>query len=118
MFLVFVFKDPSPGEPPPRPPPDNSPGASAPEVIVPETEITDPAILAADAALTTQVEAALKANPDTKSLKIKVRVRDGAVRITGDVSGGGEKDHVSEVTKNVPGVKGLRNDITVHDNGN
>jgi osmotically-inducible protein OsmY len=61
------------------------------------------------------VLAALHANPTTSPLKISVTTQDGVVHVTGDAPGGGEKDRVSEVSKAVPGVKSVINDITVHD---
>jgi BON domain len=114
LFLVFVFKDPSRPELPPRPA-GESPPAPPPPPPPPEPEVLSDAVVAADAALNVQVQMALAANPDTRTLKIKVSTRNGAVRIIGDVSGGSEKDNVTAVAKSVAGVTTFTNDITVHD---
>jgi hypothetical protein len=66
-----------------------------------------------DASLVTNVGKALKADPLTSELDIKVGVKAGAVTLTGKVAGMRWKSQASVVAASVKGVKSVKNDIEI-----
>lgn len=66
-----------------------------------------------DAAVRSDVESALLADPATESYEIDTTVDDGTVFLSGTVDSWQEKELASTVAKGVRGVKAVRNNITI-----
>ncbi|SEK57656.1 BON domain-containing protein [Nitrosovibrio tenuis] len=66
-----------------------------------------------DAAITTKVKSALLADPDVKSLDIKVETRKGEVQLSGFVDNQGQIDRAIAVAKGVEGVKKVDNKMSL-----
>lgn len=64
-----------------------------------------------DEALLEDIREALTANPATRRIKVGVEVQDGAVTLTGYADSWAEKQLVSQVAKEVWGVKELSNNM-------
>jgi len=72
-----------------------------------------PAVASAndDAVITNRVEAALAANPNTGASQIKVSTSDGVVDLAGFVNSNEQRDNAVSVTRSVPGVRSVDNDL-------
>ena len=68
---------------------------------------------AADASLTSKVQAALASDPETKDLKVGVDSLDGRVRLKGEVKSVAAFQKAGAVARGVPGVKGVDNQLIV-----
>ena len=66
-----------------------------------------------DAAITTQVKAALAADATTNPLKVDVDTNEGVVRLSGTVEQATNRRRAEEVARNVNGVRRVVNDIQV-----
>jgi len=66
-----------------------------------------------DAELTTDIQAALKADPATQELQATVEVTEGTLTLTGTVSSYGLKTLAGEVAMGVKGVADVKNDLQV-----
>ena len=66
-----------------------------------------------DSALTTKVKSALAADVSLKTLSLSVESEDGVVTITGKVKTQQDKDAVTNVVKNLSGVKSVHNNVTI-----
>lgn len=84
-------------------PPANPPGNSS----------TRPAEDAGDAALSSRVEAALKAEPSLHGAGIHVRSEDGVVTLTGTTPDPQLRSMAAQVALSIDGVKLVRNEITL-----
>src|SRR2546423_14761607 len=60
-----------------------------------------------DAVITTKVKSALLADPDIKSLDLKVETRKGTVQLSGFVDNQAQVDRAIAATRAVAGVKGV-----------
>lgn len=68
-----------------------------------------------DAVVTTRVKSALLADPDIKSLDLKVETRKGAVQLSGFVDNQGQIDRAIAATRAVAGVESVENGISIKD---
>ena len=66
-----------------------------------------------DATLTTQVKAALAADPELGGAKIDAQSTQGAVRLKGDIKSITLRRKAEEVTKGVKGVKSVDNQLVI-----
>jgi osmotically-inducible protein OsmY len=66
-----------------------------------------------DAAITTKIKAAILAEPGLKTLQIGVETYKDVVQLSGFVDSPQAKTRAGEVAAAVPGVKSVRNDLTV-----
>ncbi|NQV22724.1 MAG: BON domain-containing protein [Rhodopirellula sp.] len=66
-----------------------------------------------DAALQSDVQAAVQHDPATRHLKVDVKAESGTVTLSGSVPTTGEKTLAGEVAMGVKGVEELENDLTV-----
>lgn len=80
-------------------------GAAPPSTSV-GTEIDDTVITAA-------VKTALLANPEVRSLDLKVETRKGEVLLSGFVESQGQIDRATTVTRGVSGVKSIQNKMSL-----
>lgn len=64
-----------------------------------------------DTAITAKVKSALIANPNTKAYQINVDTKDGIVQLNGFVDSANSKQAAETVTKEVAGVKQVRNNL-------
>jgi osmotically-inducible protein OsmY len=64
-----------------------------------------------DTVITTRVKAAIFNDPLLKSAQINVETFRGTVQLSGFVSSGAEINRAVEVTRGVPGVTSVRNDM-------
>jgi len=71
-----------------------------------------------DNAIATDVVNAFKWNWEIPSDKINVKVEDGWVSLLGEVEWNYQKEATKKAVHNVPGVKGITNDIIVKSKGN
>lgn len=85
--------------------PADTTGAPAPNITV-GTELDDSVV-------TTRVKTALMDNVDIKSFDIKVETRKGEVMLSGFVDNQAQIDMAVASTRNVEGVKGVDNKITL-----
>jgi hyperosmotically inducible periplasmic protein len=72
-----------------------------------------PANVAADAAMTARVKAALMADPALKSLDITVNIVNGAVTLSGTIDTPHHLERATQVAKAVAGVKSVSNQLNV-----
>ena len=68
-----------------------------------------------DTVVTTRVKSALLADPDIKSLDLKVETRKGAVQLSGFVDNQGQIDRAIAATRAVAGVESVENGISIKD---
>ena len=89
--------------------------AKIPETVsAPAPEVTAPAPeSAADSALSSEVETALKAEPDLHGTSIAVRTDQGVVTLSGSAKDPQLRSMAAEVALSVQGVKLVRNEITL-----
>jgi hyperosmotically inducible protein len=66
-----------------------------------------------DSVVTGRVRSALLSDPDVKSFDIKVETRKGQVQLSGFVGSQARVDHAIALTRNVEGVKGVENGMSV-----
>jgi len=66
-----------------------------------------------DASITAQLKYALGVRRSTSALKTEITTREGVVKITGTAQNGAEKDLVTQLAKNIDGVRDVQNDMTV-----
>lgn len=66
-----------------------------------------------DTAITTKVKSKLFDDPQTSGFAIGVKTYQGTVQLSGFVTSDKEKDRAAELTKGVPGVKSVKNDLIV-----
>jgi hyperosmotically inducible protein len=66
-----------------------------------------------DSVVTGRVRSALLGDPDVKSFDIKVETRKGQVQLSGFVGSQARVDHAIALTRNVEGVKGVENGMSV-----
>lgn len=78
---------------------------------------TDTGQALTDTAITSKVKAAIFAEPGLKSLQINVETNDGMVTLTGTVNSQGNSDKAVTIARNVDGVKGVSNRLTVVPDG-
>lgn len=69
--------------------------------------------VAADTATSADVKARLLAEPSLKPLSISVLTNLGQVTLAGFVNTAAQRDLASRIAREVKGVKGVRNDLTV-----
>jgi hyperosmotically inducible periplasmic protein len=70
------------------------------------------AVDADDKQLAKSVEDRFKQDPDLKNAKIDAKVNAGVVTLTGEVKSIGTSARASEVARNIPGVRSVKNDLT------
>lgn len=68
-----------------------------------------------DLSLNVKVEDALKESTELKSLPIKVRIANGVVTLSGNVTNTALRDRATQVVMNVDGVKSVQNQLAVAD---
>lgn len=68
----------------------------------------------ADKLVQRDIETALRRDHATQSKELTVRAEGGLVTLTGTVGSSQEKDLVGNITKTIPGVRELKNDVAVH----
>jgi hyperosmotically inducible protein len=66
-----------------------------------------------DSVVTARVKSALLADPDVKSLEIKVDTRKGQVQLSGFIDTQARVDNAIALTRKVEGVKGVENAMSV-----
>jgi osmotically-inducible protein OsmY len=66
-----------------------------------------------DASITTKVKAAILNEPGLKTLQIGVETYKNVVQLSGFVDNPQSKTRAAEVAASIPGVKSVRNDLTV-----
>lgn len=66
-----------------------------------------------DSALTAKVKSALAVDVSLKTIALDIDSEDGVVTITGKVKTQKEKDSITNVVKNLDGVKSVNNNVTV-----
>lgn len=66
-----------------------------------------------DASITAQVKGALLLHRSTSALRTRVETRDGIVTLSGEAGSQAEKDLVTKLTRDVDGVKEVRNEMTI-----
>jgi hyperosmotically inducible periplasmic protein len=70
-----------------------------------------------DTAITSKVKAAIFAEPGLKTLQIDVETNNGMVTLTGTVNSQENSDKAVAIARNVDGVKGVSNRLTVVPDG-
>lgn len=70
-----------------------------------------------DTAITTQVKAAIMAEPGLKVMQIGVDTTNGVVTLTGTVNSQRDSDRAATVAKGVNGVSGVKNELAVNSGG-
>jgi hyperosmotically inducible protein len=66
-----------------------------------------------DASITAQVKLSLASHRSTSALRTGTETRDGVVTLTGEAANQAEKDLVSKLTRDIYGVKGVNNNMTL-----
>ena len=66
-----------------------------------------------DTVITAAIKTAFLANPEVKSLDLKVETRKGEVQLSGFMESQGQIDRATAVAKNVSDVKGIQNKMTL-----
>ena len=66
-----------------------------------------------DSVITTEVKAALLADPDVKSFEVKVETRKGEVMLSGYVDNATQLDRAAAVTRGIAGVKAVQNNMSL-----
>ena len=66
-----------------------------------------------DSVITTKVKSAILGEPGLKSSEINVETFKGVVQLSGFVSTAGDIDSAVKLTRNVDGVKSVKNDMRV-----
>lgn len=66
-----------------------------------------------DASITTKVKAEFVRDPVVKALDVKVETFKGVVQLSGFVDSPQEKSRAEQIARNVPGVQGVKNNISI-----
>ncbi len=66
-----------------------------------------------DAAITTKVKAEFVRDPQVSALGIKVETFKGVVQLSGFANSQQEKSRAEQIARNVPGVQGVTNNISI-----
>jgi hyperosmotically inducible protein len=66
-----------------------------------------------DASITARVKSALLFHRSTSALRTSVKTKNGVVVLSGKAQNGAERDLVEKLVKDIEGVKGVRNRMTV-----
>ena len=66
-----------------------------------------------DTAITTKVKTAFAKDPDVSAMKVHVDTDKGYVTLKGEVKSMMERDKASQLARNVEGVRGVNNILTV-----
>ncbi len=66
-----------------------------------------------DSTITTKVKTKLFDDPQTSGFAITVKTYKGTVQLSGFVNSDKEKTRAEELTKGVPGVKDVKNDLII-----
>lgn len=67
-----------------------------------------------DASITAQVKGSLAAHRSTSAIRTEVSTTDGVVTLRGEAKNSAEKDLATKVTKDIRGVRSVRNDMVVN----
>ncbi len=70
-----------------------------------------------DTIITSRVKAALLADADMKSFDFKVETRKGEVQLSGFVQNAAQFERAAELSRTIPGVKGVQNSVTLKGDG-
>ena len=85
--------------------------------VVPEQAAASaPESLLSDAGITAAVKTKLLADPDTPGLKLEVDTKDQVVTITGTVANKAQKEEALQIARNVDGVRGVNDHVTIQRN--
>lgn len=66
-----------------------------------------------DAAITAKVKTAFAKDPDVSAMKVNVDTDKGYVTLKGEVKSSAERAKAAQLARNVEGVKGVNNNLTV-----
>jgi hyperosmotically inducible periplasmic protein len=66
-----------------------------------------------DAAITTKVKTAYAKDPDVSAMKVHVDTDKGFVTLKGEVKSDMERNKAARLARNIEGVKGVNNNLTV-----
>ena len=66
-----------------------------------------------DASITAQIKTALLVHRSTSAIKTKVSTREGVVTLEGQARNTAEKDLVTELVRDIKGVKDVENHMTI-----
>ena len=66
-----------------------------------------------DAAITAKVKTAFAKDPDVSALKVNVDTDKGYVTLKGEVKSNLERNKAAQLARNIEGVKGVTNQLTV-----
>jgi len=86
--------------------------ASQPDATPPSFG-AQPSVAVDDAMITSKVKAAINADQEVSSLKIKVKTKQGTVVLTGTVPSAGLSDHVLQLVASIEGVRDVKNDLKI-----
>jgi hyperosmotically inducible protein len=81
------------------------------ESVSKQTEIAGKAM--SDTEITAKVKAVLLNEPGMQSLKITVTTKDGVVTLAGAVDNAENKDKAAKITKQIDGVKSVKNQLQI-----
>ena len=70
-----------------------------------------PLVTRDDASITTDVQARLAADPQTKPFAITVDTKSGVVHVTGDVAKDADRQAVERIAQGAPGVQSVENNV-------
>ena len=85
--------------------------------VVPEQAAASaPESLLSDAGIPAAVKTKLLADPDTPGLKLEVDTKDKVVTITGTVANKAQKEEALQIARNVDGVRGVNDHVTIQRN--
>jgi hyperosmotically inducible protein len=66
-----------------------------------------------DAAITSKVKAAIKADPQLTALKVNVKTKQGVVMVSGTVPNAELNSHLLQVVSSVSGVRDVQNQLKI-----
>jgi osmotically-inducible protein OsmY len=73
--------------------------------------VRPPAVTRDDASITSDVQARLAADPQTKPFAITVDTKSGVVHVAGDVAKDSDRQAVERIARDAPGVQGVDNNV-------
>jgi len=73
--------------------------------------VRPPMVTRDDASITSDVQARLAANPQTKPFAITVDTKSGVVHVTGDVAKDADRQAVERIAQGAPGVQSVENNV-------
>jgi hypothetical protein len=73
--------------------------------------VRPPMVTRDDASITSDVQARLAADPQTKPFAITVDTKAGVVHVAGDVAKDADRQAVERIAHDAPGVQGVDNDV-------